>query len=76
MTGARRYAWIAFWIISAHFLIGNFHRVCPAVVAPDLISAFGINGASLDILADIWGAQFGPCRIRGCLLVSGRLPVV
>ena len=54
MGGTRRYAWIAFWIISAHYLIGNFHRVCPAVVAPELISAFGISGASLGILASTY----------------------
>ena len=63
MTGARRYAWIAFWIISAHYLIGNFHRVCPAVVAPELISAFGISGASLGILASSYFFAYGAMQI-------------
>jgi MFS family permease len=63
MTGTRRYAWIAFWIISAHYLIGNFHRVCPAVVAPELISAFGISGASLGILASTYFFAYGAMQI-------------
>jgi len=63
MKGTRRYAWIAFWIISAHYLIGNFHRVCPAVVAPDLIGAFGISGASLGILASTYFFAYAAMQI-------------
>ena len=63
MRGTRRYAWIAFWIISAHYLIGNFHRVCPAVVAPELISAFGISGASLGILASTYFFAYAAMQI-------------
>jgi len=63
MKGTRRYAWIAFWIISAHYLIGNFHRVCPAVVAPDLIGAFGISGTSLGVLASTYFFAYGAMQI-------------
>jgi len=63
MKSARKYAWIAFWIISAHYLIGNFHRVCPAVVAPDLIRAFGISGASLGILASTYFFAYAAMQI-------------
>ncbi len=63
MKNPRRFAWIAFWIISAHYLIGNFHRVCPAVVAPELVSAFGISGASLGILASSYFFAYGVMQI-------------
>ena len=63
MRGTRRYAWIAFWIISAHYLIANFHRVCPAVVAPELVSTFGIGGASLGILASSYFFAYGAMQI-------------
>ena len=49
MGKTQRYAWVAFWIISAHFFISYFHRVCPAVVAPDLMKSFGISAASLGV---------------------------
>jgi MFS family permease len=63
MTGVRKHAWAAVAIISAHYLIGNFHRVCPAVVAPDLISAFGISGASLGVLASTYFFAYGAMQI-------------
>ena len=63
MRGTRRHAWIAFWIIAAHYLIGNFHRVCPAVVAPELIRAFGISGASLGILASTYFFAYAAMQI-------------
>jgi MFS family permease len=63
MRVARRYAWITIWIVSAHYLIGSFHRVCPAVVAPELISAFGISGASLGILASTYFFAYAAMQI-------------
>jgi sugar phosphate permease len=63
MRGARRYAWISIGIISTHYLIGNFHRVCPAVVASELIGAFGISGASLGILASTYFFAYAAMQI-------------
>ncbi len=51
MTKAARYRWVIFWVLSCQYLIVYFHRVCPAVVAPELIKAFTISGTSLGILA-------------------------
>jgi MFS family permease len=77
MTGARRCAWIAFWIISAHYIIGNFHRVCPAMVAPELSRAFGISGASSGILASIYFFAYGAMQIPVGILADvwgGAIP--
>ena len=38
-------------ILSLQYLFVYFHRVCPAVVAQDLIDAFSINATSLGVLA-------------------------
>lgn len=51
MTKTARYRWVIFWVLSCQYLIVYFHRVCPAVVAPELIKAFTISGTSLGILA-------------------------
>lgn len=46
-----RYRWVIFWVLSCQYLIVYFHRVCPAVVAPELIKTFAISGTSLGVLA-------------------------
>ncbi len=43
--------WLIFWILSLQYLFVYFHRVCPAVVAPELVDAFRISGTSLGVLA-------------------------
>ncbi len=63
MSGARRYAWIAFWIISLHYFIGFFQRVCPAVVASELMKAFGIGGTSMGVLASSYFIAYGAMQI-------------
>ncbi len=46
-----KYRWVIFGILSLQYLLVYFHRVCPAVVAPELVKAFSISGTSLGILA-------------------------
>jgi len=55
--------WAVFWIISAHYLIGYFHRVAPAVVAPELIRTFGISGAALGVLASTYFYAYAAMQI-------------
>jgi len=38
-------------VLAFQYLVVYFHRVCPAVVAPELVAAFNISGASLGVLA-------------------------
>ena len=38
-------------MLAFQYLVVYFHRVCPAVVAPELVAAFNISGASLGVLA-------------------------
>lgn len=51
MAQAFRYRWVIFWVLACQYLVVYFHRVCPALVAPELVNAFDISGASLGILA-------------------------
>lgn len=50
-TQGLQYRWIIFLILSLQYLFVYFHRVCPAVVAQDLVEAFSINATSLGVLA-------------------------
>ncbi len=43
--------WVILAILSVQYLFVYFHRVCPAVVAQDLVEAFSISATSLGILA-------------------------
>jgi hypothetical protein len=50
------------------YLVSNFHRVAPAVVAADLMQAFSITAASLGALAAIYPYVFAVMA-----LVAGSL---
>ena len=39
--GARYYRWLVFILLAIGYLFVNFHRLCPAVVAVDLMNDLG-----------------------------------
>lgn len=49
-----KYRWIIFWILAVQYLLVYFHRVSPAVAAPELIWTFNISGAQLGVLASAY----------------------
>jgi sugar phosphate permease len=49
-----RYRWIILWILAVQYLLVYFHRVSPAVAAPELIRAFGISGTQLGVFASAY----------------------
>jgi len=51
---AYRYRWMIFAVLGIQYLVVYFHRVAPAVVAPDLVTAFSISGTSLGLLASAY----------------------
>jgi sugar phosphate permease len=48
MKNTLRYRWIVFWILSLQYLLVYFHRVSPAVAAPELIE--NKKGLSITLL--------------------------
>lgn len=53
-AGFRRHRWTGFALLATAFVLGFFHRIAPAVVAPDLVRDFGIPAATLGSLAAIY----------------------
>ena len=51
MPDALRYRWYIFWIFAIQYLLLFFHRVCTAVLAPELVAAFNISGTALGFLS-------------------------
>lgn len=49
-----RRRWFIFWVLAAQYLLSYFHRIAPAVVAPELVKTFNISGASLGLLASAY----------------------
>jgi len=45
------YRWVIFPLLALQYLLVYFHRVCPALMVPELTDAFSIDGASLGILS-------------------------
>ena len=68
MTGAFKYRWIIFWVLACQKLVVYFHRVCPAIVAPELGAAFGISGTSFGILASGYFYSYAVMQIPVGLL--------
>ncbi|MEI6153014.1 MAG: MFS transporter, partial [Deltaproteobacteria bacterium] len=60
---ALRYRWFIFWILSIQYLLVYFHRVAPAVTAPELINAFEISGTALGVLASAYFYSYGIMQI-------------
>jgi sugar phosphate permease len=51
---ALRYRWYIFLLFAVQYLLLFFHRVCPAVLAPELTSTFNISGTALGVLASAY----------------------
>lgn len=49
-----RRRWLIFFIFSAQYLLLYLHRVCPAVLAPELVRDFLISGVSLGVLTSAY----------------------
>ncbi|MBW2178344.1 MAG: MFS transporter, partial [Deltaproteobacteria bacterium] len=41
---AKKYRWIIFWTLSFGYLLVYFHRLCPAVVAVDMMRDLQASG--------------------------------
>ncbi len=48
------YRWYIFLIFSFQYLLLYFHRVCPAVLAPEFMRDFGISGIGLGMLSSAY----------------------
>jgi len=55
-------------VLAAQYLFGYFHRVCPAVVAPELIKAFDISGMALGVLASAYFYPYAAMQIPAGIL--------
>ena len=45
LNKAKQYRWYIFWILALGYVLVYFHRLCPAVVAVDMMKDLNATGA-------------------------------
>ena len=67
-AGHSRYRWLVFFLLAFGYLLVNFHRLCPAVVALDMMEDLGAGGALMGILASAYFYPYALMQLPSGLL--------
>lgn len=64
----KNYRWIVFFVLAAGYFMVYFHRLCPAVVALDLMRDFQADGALIGLLASAYFYPYALMQIPSGIL--------
>ncbi len=87
LTRALRHRWLIFWVLAAGYVLVYFHRLCPAVLAVDMMRDLGAGGtlagllgsayfypyAAMQLPAGVLADSWGPRRTVALFLVVGAV---
>ncbi|MGC9327095.1 MAG: MFS transporter, partial [Candidatus Hinthialibacter sp.] len=62
------YRWLVFFLLAVGYLLVNFHRLCPAVVAVDLMDDLKAGGSMMGLLASAYFYPYALMQIPSGLL--------
>ena len=65
---ALRYRWLIFFILAFGYALVFFHRLCPAVVAVDMMADLGASGTLLGILSSAYFYPYAAMQLPAGLL--------
>jgi sugar phosphate permease len=68
LTKAKKYRWIIFWTLSFGYLLVYFHRLCPAVVAVDMMRDLNATGALIGFLGAAYFYPYAAMQLPAGLL--------
>jgi sugar phosphate permease len=68
MQRALQYRWLIFWILAVSYILVYFHRLCPAVVAVDMMGDLGAGGALLGFLGSAYFYPYAIMQLPAGLL--------
>ena len=68
LNKALRYRWLIFWILAFSYILVYFHRLCPAVVAVDMMADLQTSGALLGLLSSAYFYPYALMQIPAGLL--------
>jgi sugar phosphate permease len=63
-----RYRWLIFWILASGYVLVYFHRLCPAVVAVDMMRDLQTGGALLGLLSSAYFYPYAVMQLPAGLL--------
>ena len=63
-----RYRWLIFWILAFSYILVYFHRLCPAVVAVDMMQDLKASGALLGLLSSAYFYPYAVMQLPAGLL--------
>lgn len=63
-----RYRWLIFWILAFGYILVYFHRLCPAVVAVDMMKDLQTSGELLGLLASAYFYPYAVMQLPAGLL--------
>jgi sugar phosphate permease len=68
LNKALRYRWLIFWILAFSYVLVYFHRLCPAVVAVDMMADLQTSGALLGLLSSAYFYPYALMQVPAGLL--------
>jgi sugar phosphate permease len=68
LAKALRYRWIIFWILALGYVLVYFHRLCPAVVAVDMMRDLRTGGTLLGLLSSAYFYPYAVMQLPAGLL--------
>jgi sugar phosphate permease len=68
LSKALRYRWFIFWILAFSYILVYFHRLCPAVVAVDMMRDLHAGGALLGLLGSAYFYPYALMQLPAGLL--------
>jgi len=68
LNKALRYRWFIFWILAVGYILVYFHRLCPAVVAVDMMRDLRAGGALLGLLGSAYFYPYAIMQLPAGLL--------
>lgn len=73
-TRSTNYRWVIFWILAAGYVLVYFHRLCPAVVAVDMMRDLGAGGTLAGLLASAYFYPYAAMQLPAGLLADSWGP--
>lgn len=68
LSKALRYRWVIFWILALSYVLVYFHRICPAVVAVDMMRDLQAGGGLLGLLSSVYFYPYALMQLPSGLL--------
>jgi len=68
LNKALRYRWLIFWILAVSYILVYFHRLCPAVVAVDMMRDLQAGGPLLGLLGSAYFYPYAIMQLPAGLL--------